>query len=532
MKRVKRTLLPQGREHVETSLTGQEILRNPLLNKGTAFTHHEREQFGLLGLLPPHESTLDEQVERRYRNFQECSSDISRYNMLSSLMNRNETLFYRLVAGHVGEMMPYIYTPTVGSASLEFSYLYNQDRGVYFSYAMKDKVDEIVDTIDREHLDVIVITDGERILGLGDLGVGGMAIPVGKLSLYTIFGGVSPARTLPAFIDVGTDNPELLNDPLYLGWRHKRVRGDEYNNFVDRVVKAIKRRFPGVLLQWEDFAKQNAKPLLDRYRNEICSFNDDIQGTAAVAFAAILSAVKALKQKLSDQRIAIFGGGSAGMGIAHMIVQGLTDDGLSEKEAWDHLYIIDVEGLTRSVDWNVEGFIGLKEVVEHAKPTVLIGASAQAGAFTQEIIQTMAKHTKHPVILPLSNPTANAEANPSDLRKWTQNQAIIATGSPFPNTTQCNNVYIFPGLGKGIIEAKATVIKDHHFIKAANILAAHSPMIDGIDNPLFPPLEKLPEISKHIASALAKEITGREMKDEIEDRWWQGDYPSFAKAGS
>lgn len=528
MKRFKYTI-KNGQVHIETSLFGQEILRNPLLNKGSAFTYQEREQLGLLGLLPSHESTLEEQIKRRYCNYQECTTDIARYSMLSALLERNETLFYNLVSTHIREMMPYIYTPTVGSASLHFSYLYNQNRGVYFSYPMKDHIEAIVDNIQKDDVSVLVITDGERILGLGDLGLGGMAIPVGKLSLYTVFGGVDPHHTLPAMIDVGTDNLDLLNDPLYLGWRQKRIRGEEYQDFVDRIVRAIKRRYPKILFQWEDFAKQNAKPLLERYRREICSFNDDIQGTAAVAFAAISSAVKALKGRLEDQRIVIFGGGSAGMGIANMIVQGLMLEGLSEHEAWQRLYIIDINGLTREVDWDIKGKISLKDVVKHAKPTVLIGTSAQKGAFTKEIIQEMAAHTNHPIILPLSNPTANAEADPKDIRMWTQNKAIIATGSPFENTSQCNNVYIFPGLGRGIIAAGSPTIEDHHFIIAAKILAAHSPMLGGLDHPLFPPLEKLPMITKDIAVKLAKHITGQDLTAKIEDTWWRQTYPTFSK---
>jgi malate dehydrogenase (oxaloacetate-decarboxylating) len=433
--------------------------------------------------------------------------------------------------------MPYIYTPTVGDVSLRYSYLYNHHRGTYFSYPLKDEVDQIVANMPRETIDVIVITDGERILGLGDVGVGGMAIPVGKLNLYTLFGGIHPSRIYPIFIDVGTDNEELLNDPLYIGWHHKRIRGEDYFAFVDQIVKAIKKRFSHVLLQWEDFAKQNARPLLEKYRHEILSFNDDIQGTAAVTLAAILSGLEATERRLIDQNICIFGGGSAGQGIAEMLIEAMKSEGLSQEEAEEHLFIIDIEGLTKKVNWPVKGPVGLREVIEHAKPSVLIGTSAQKGAFTEEFITLMGSFVKEPIILPLSNPISHAEATPEDLLKWTNGRAIVATGSPFPpvngrSIAQCNNVYIFPGVGLGAIVSKLKEIPNSLFPVAAKVLASFSPMKKNKEGLLFPPLTDLRKISRAIAVAVALSSTGKDLSQEIEEAIWTPTYAKFSKASS
>lgn len=515
------------------SLSSEQILNDPLFNKGTAFTNEERERFGLHGLLPCHISSMEEQLERRYQNFKEKPSDLAKYTYLSNLQNRNEILFYRLVYEHVSEMLPLIYTPTVGDASLLFSVLYRKNRGVYLSYSLKDKMDSIIAKLSKD-IDVIVVTDGERVLGLGDVGIGGMAISLGKLILYTLFGGIHPARTLPIVLDVGTNNETLLKDPLYLGWRHPRITGKEYDDFVDAFVLAIKRRFPKVLLQWEDFAKSHARPLLDRYCDTICSFNDDIQGTAAVVLAAILSAVKFSKTSLSSQKIAILGGGSAGLGIAELIYQALLLEGCTDKEARTKFYIVDVDGLVHTQlfgldpqlhtfardheeisTWNIPGErnkITLLDVINNAQPTILIGVCAQPNMFTENIVKTMASYCEKPIILPLSNPTSRSEAHPKDLIQWTDGKAIIATGSPFNpisyngttySIAQCNNVYIFPGVGLGAIIAETPKILNKMFIAAAQVLSDHSPKLKDPSAGLFPDLQTLREVSREIALTIA-----------------------------
>lgn len=545
------------------SLTPEQILNDPLLNKGTAFTDAEREALGLHGLLPCHVSTLKEQVQRRYDNFKEKPSALAKYSYLSSLQNRNEILFYRLVYEHVSEMLPLIYTPTVGDVSVLFSVLYRKNRGVYLSYPLKDKIESIIDSLSRD-VNVIVVTDGERVLGLGDVGIGGMAISLGKLILYTLFGGIHPSRALPIVLDVGTNNETLLKDPLYLGWRHSRITGKEYDAFVDTFVQAIKRRFPKVLLQWEDFAKPHARPLLERYRNNICSFNDDIQGTAAVVLAAILSAIKVSKQDLKSQKIAILGGGSAGLGIAHLIKQAMCLEGCSEAQACENFYIIDVDGLVHDklfgldpelavfarkqedlLSWNIPGQrknITLLDVVNNAQPTILIGVCAQPNMFTETIVKTMASYCERPVILPLSNPTSRSEAQPKDLIRWTEGKAIIATGSPFDPVifndmaypiAQCNNVYIFPGVGLGALVSQTPKIIDEMFIAAARTLSEHSPKLKDPSASLFPELQSLRKVSRAIALSfirLAQEkglASSEEWEKKVDETMWFPEYPNY-----
>ncbi len=514
------------------SLSAEQILNDPLLNKGTAFTDEERDALGLHGLLPYHVSTMQEQLQRLYQNFQENSSALAKYSYLSNLQNRNEILFYRFIYEHIAEMLPLIYTPTVGDVSILFSVLYRKNRGVYLSYPLKDKIHTVIERLSKQ-IDVIVVTDGERVLGLGDVGVGGMAISQGKLVLYTLFGGIHPARTLPIVLDVGTNNPALLKDPLYLGWRHPRITGKEYDEFVDTFVQAIKTRFPKVLLQWEDFAKPHARALLDLYREKICSFNDDIQGTAAVVLAAILSALKFSGKSLKSQKFAILGGGSAGIGIAQLIYQAMRLEGCPEEQARRSFYIIDVNGLVHTQMYNLEPelepfaqphsslsswnyradkeVITLLDVVNNAQPTVLIGVCAQPNMFTEEIVKTMASYCEQPIILPLSNPTSRSEAHPQDLVRWTQAKALIATGSPFDpvvfdgkkyTITQCNNVYIFPGIGLGAIVAQTPKIIDKMFIAAAHILSNCAPASKDPSEGLFPQLGDLGMVSR----AIAKEI--------------------------
>jgi malate dehydrogenase (oxaloacetate-decarboxylating) len=504
------------------------ILSDPLKNKGTAFTDKERDAYKLHGRLPFHVSTLDEQVERRYSNFKAQTTDLGKHLFLSALQQRNEVLFYKLVSEHVSEMLPYIYTPTVGDYSVHFSSLYTEPRGLYLPYPRRDKMNEMFANIDRKDVDVIVVTDGQRILGLGDLGTGGMAIPVGKLSLYTLFGGIHPARTLPVLLDAGTDNQTLLNDPLYLGWRHKRVTGSEYDAFVELFVKSVKKKYPQALLQWEDFGKDHARPLLEKYRKKICSFNDDIQGTASVVLAALLAAVNLSHSQLHEQRIVVFGGGSAGIGICEHLVGAMVALRIPKEEALRTMYIVDINGLVHTghsdipphqrpfargmeevKKWNVTTKnINLLDTVKSVHPTVLIGVSAQSGVFNEEVITSMSRYTERPIVFPLSNPTTKSEGHPSDILAWTKGKAIIATGSPFSDVmyqgrsfpvAQCNNVYIFPGVGLGVVAAQAKEVTEKMFFRAAEILSLHSPMLKSPAGTLFPPFEDLREISREIA---------------------------------
>lgn len=543
----------------------QKVLYDPLRNKGTGFTQKEREALGLEGFLPYHIFTLEEQVRQRYQNFKVQQSDLAKYLFLSSLQNQNEVLFYKLVEEHITEMLPLIYTPTVGHVSLHYSLLYSHSRGIYLSYPLKDKVKNIICSLPKKEIDVVVITDGERILGLGDLGAGGMAISIGKLALYTLFGGISPARTLPVMIDVGTNNPQLLEDPFYIGWRHSRIDGKAYDDFIEEIVQALKKKYPKMLLQWEDFGREHARPLLERYREKICSFNDDIQGTAAVVLAAVLASIKLTKTKLQEQKIVVLGGGSAGIGIVDQLMGAMLNVGISEEEAKKAFYIVDIQGLVyeglsvipahqkflaRKREeislWNVADVskISLLEVVQHVRPTILIGVSTQAGAFTEEIVRTMANYVERPVILPLSNPTSKSEAHPSDLILWTKGKAIIATGSPFEPVSyqgniypiaQCNNVSIFPGVGLGIVACKSKRVTDAMFYKAAEILAEHSPMLrDPFEN-LFPSFEDLKKISRKIAievikiaqkEKLTKKTSEKEIKKLVDKTVWTPSYYS------
>lgn len=544
----------------------QDILNNPNLNKGSAFTYKEREELGLMGLLPYNVATIEEQVKRRYENFLLQPSELAKHVFLNMLQKRNETLFYRLVSEHITEMLPLIYTPTVGAVSSNFSSLYSHQKGLYLSYPDRDSIEKVINNIPLEGIDVVVATDGERVLGLGDLGVGGMAISVGKLSLYTLFGGIDPSRTLPLMIDVGTNNPKLLQDPLYLGWRHERITGKEYDAFIEMIISLIKKRVPNVLFQWEDFGKGNAKKLLTRHRKEICSFNDDIQGTAAVVLAAIFGAIKQTKSRLSEQRIAVFGGGSAGIGICEQIKSALLAEGVSEKDAAKQFYVIDIDGLFTSdslhmdesqrsfaqkkediSSWEVNDFsrVSLSEVIENAKPTILIGVSGQGGFFKEAMIRSLAKGSERPIIFTLSNPTSCSEAHPQDLINWTEGRAIIATGSPFAPVTykgktfkipQCNNVYIFPGVGLGVIASGAKEVTDALFICAAKALSEEAELTE--EGALFPPFEELKGVSERIAFAIAEcaenegiaeKQSPKERLERIKACHWEPIYPHYVR---
>ncbi len=501
-----------------------KILSDPFRNKGSAFTEKERDRYHLHGKLPYHVSTLEEQVQRRYLNFKAQTTDLAKHLFLSALKHRNEILFYKLVSDHITEMLPLIYTPTIGDYSVHFSYLYTEPQGLYLAYPHRDRMEEIFSHIDQKEIDVIVVTDGQRILGLGDLGTGGIAISVGKLTLYTLFGGIRPGRTLPIVLDVGTDNPLLLNDPLYLGWRHTRIRGKDYDAFVDQFIQNVLKKYPHVLLQWEDFGKEHARPLLEKYRKKICSFNDDMQGTASVVLAALYAATRANRTQLHEQKIVVFGGGTAGIGICEHLVGALLTAGVSKEQALKSIYIVDVEGLVHTGLTHIPPHqrpfactlqeippnqkVSLLQTIQTIHPTVLIGVSAQYNAFNEEVVSTMARFTERPIILPLSNPMSKSEAHPNDILKWTQGKAIIATGSPFTDVSyqgrpvsiaQCNNVFIYPGMGLGVVACKAKEVSEKMFYRAAEVLSAHSPLLNSPTGPLFPPFERLREISREIA---------------------------------
>jgi malate dehydrogenase (oxaloacetate-decarboxylating) len=517
---------------IEVPFGGQLLLDRPILNKGTAFSREERHKLGLLGLLPPREETLEEQAARAFEAYKPKPTDLERHIYLRQLQDANATLFYRLLLDHLAEMMPIVYTPTVGLACEQFSHIYRRPRGLFISYAERNDIDAILDNASAGRVEVIVVTDGERILGLGDQGAGGMGIPIGKLSLYTACGGIHPATTLPILLDVGTNNEERLRDPLYIGWRHERIGGPEYDNFVDAFVQAVKRKFPRVLLQWEDFAQPHAGPLLDRYRDQLCTFNDDIQGTAAVTTGTLLAAVAKAGGRLRDQRVAILGAGSAGCGVAEQLVAAMVEEGRTEAEARARFFLIDRPGLLHDALQGLRTFqrklaqpkdrvaawqtaeahpISLLDVVKNARPTILIGTSGQPGTFTEEIVRMMVKDVERPIIFPLSNPTSRAEATPADLIAWTEGRALIATGSPFEDVShegrrfpiaQCNNSYIFPGLGLGILASGARRVSDAMFMAAARALADYS-MAGSEPEALLPPLAESRQVSRAIALAVA-----------------------------
>jgi malate dehydrogenase (oxaloacetate-decarboxylating) len=546
---------------------GPILLEFPLLNKGSAFSEEERSNFNLHGLLPEAIETIEEQVERAYRQYQDFKNDNDKHIYLRNIQDTNETLFYRLLDSHLSEMMPIIYTPTVGEACEHFSDIYRRARGLFISYPNRDRIDDMLQNATKQNVKVIVVTDGERILGLGDQGIGGMGIPIGKLSLYTACGGISPAYTLPVVLDVGTNNPQRLNDPLYMGWRHPRISGDEYHAFVEEFIQAVKRRWPNVLLQFEDFAQNNATPLLNRYRDELCCFNDDIQGTAAVTLGSLIAASRAAGSQLRDQTVAFLGAGSAGCGIAEQIIAQMKSEGLSEEEARARVFMVDRFGLltdklpnlldfqsklvqkSASLEqWQVESdAISLLEVVRNAKPTVLIGVSGQPGLFTEELIREMHKHCPRPIVMPLSNPTSRVEARPEDIINWTEGTALVATGSPFSPVTykdqlfpiaQCNNSYIFPGIGLGVLAAGAKRVTDAMLMAASRALADCSPLATDGHGALLPNIDDIQGVSKCIAMEVGKAaqlqgvavVTSEEaLSKAIEHNFWRPQYRIYKR---
>jgi malate dehydrogenase (oxaloacetate-decarboxylating) len=523
----------EGAGMIEVELEGTALLTNPLLNKGMAFSEAERTAFALHGLLPPHISTLEEQVDRRLQGLRKFETNLERHLFLRDLQDTNETLFYALLTRNLKETLPLVYTPTVGEGCQEFSHYWHYPRGLFLSYPQRDTFKTIFDHPRFDKVEVIVVSDGERILGLGDQGAGGMGIPIGKLSLYTACAGIDPATTLPILLDVGTDNAERLADPLYIGWKNERVRGADYDSFVESFVSAVLARWPNVLLQWEDFARRNAGRILTRYRDRLLTFNDDIQGTAAVAAGTLLAAVRVTGQPLAEQRIVVVGAGGAGCGISSLLLKEMTGAGLAEADARARFYAVDRDGLLVAgmpgildfqrpfaqpsaavAGWTREhpDKIGLLDVVRNVRPTVLIGVSAQPGIFGETVIRAMATGVERPIIFPLSNPTSQAEATPQDLMAWTDGRAVIGTGSPFPpierdgkpfTVDQTNNAYVFPGVGLGVLAVKARRVTDGMFAAAATALAAISPARLDPRASLLPPIDELRSVAVAIAHAIA-----------------------------
>ncbi len=546
---------------------GPALMATPLLNKGSAFSAEERSSFNLEGLLPETTETIQEQVERAYQQYKSFESDMDKHIYLRNIQDTNETLFYRLVQNHISEMMPIIYTPTVGAACENFSNIYRRGRGLFISYPNRDRIDDLLNNAANHNVKVIVVTDGERILGLGDQGIGGMGIPIGKLSLYTACGGISPAYTLPIVLDVGTNNPQRLADPMYMGWRHPRITGPDYDAFVEEFIQAVQRRWPDALIQFEDFAQKNAMPLLERYKDRICCFNDDIQGTAAVTVGSLLAACKAAGTQLSKQRITFLGAGSAGCGIAEAIIAQMVSEGISDEKARSQVYMVDRWGLlqegmpnlldfqqrlvqkhSNTKEWENEGNgFSLLDVMRNAKPTVLIGVSGAPGLFSQEVIEEMHKHCKRPIVFPLSNPTSRVEATPNDIIRWTNGEALVATGSPFDPVVhegrtypiaQCNNSYIFPGIGLGVLSVNAKRVTDEMLMESSRALATCSPLAINGRGALLPPLEEIHLVSKKIAFAVAKkaieqgvalEITDEALNDAIDQAFWQPVYRRYKR---
>ncbi|MBE4938774.1 oxaloacetate-decarboxylating malate dehydrogenase [Bacillus cereus] len=548
---------------LETTLRGAEVLSTPLLNKGVAFTQNEREELGLKGLLPPAVLTLEEQARRAYEQFSSQPDDLLKNVYLTALHDRNEVLFYRILTDHLREMLPIVYTPTVGVAIQRYSHEYRKPRGVYLSINDPSGIEEAFTNIGAtaENIDLVVVTDGEGILGIGDWGVGGINIAIGKLAVYTAAVGIDPSRVLPVILDVGTNREELLNNPFYIGNRHPRITGEAYDEFIDTFVQAVNKQFPKALLHWEDFSSRNARKILDKYRHDVCTFNDDIQGTGAVSLAAVLSAVKASGVPLSEHRVVVFGAGTAGIGIADQVRDAMVRVGVSEEESYKRFWCIDRNGLVTDnmedlldfqipyarkeaevSEWKQNDVIGLAEVVKHVKPTILIGTSTVAGAFKEEIIKEMASHVERPIILPMSNPTPLAEAKPADLIEWTEGRALVATGSPFEPVTyngvtyvigQSNNALIFPGLGLGTIVVRASVMTDGMFAAAAEAVAS---MVDTSQPgaPILPEVEELRNISEMVAIEVAKvavaegvarvNLSDNDIKMAVKETMWKPEY--------
>ncbi len=553
MKRTKRFEFKRNEETgemwVDTDLRGKSLLTLASLNKGTAFSEREREEFGLLGKLPYQIESLEEQKARAYRQYKSFRSNIGRHSFLKNLHNINETLFYRLVRDNLNEMLPIIYTPTVGEAVMHYSEKFLSPRGLYIAYPDRYKMREILRNRTNSDIDIIVVSDAEGVLGIGDQGVGGIEIPVAKLMVYTLCAGINPGRYLPVFLDAGTNNRHLLEDPLYLGWRHPRIRGEQYDEMVKLFIEAVQEEMPNTFLHWEDFGRDNARKNLLKYQHQICSFNDDMQGTAAVAIAALISACKKAEIKFTSQKIVIFGAGTAGLGIADEIVNVLINSGLSKEEAYKHFWCIDQNGLLvddqeimdfqrpyarkpeEVANWKRDenGFISLEEVIKQSQATTLIGCSGAANAFTDKAILQMAQNNANPIIFPLSNPTARCERVPEDIIRLTEGKALIATGSPFADVgykgkvyriAQSNNALVFPGIGLGIVAIQAKCFTDKMLWAACKALAKYSVQDEG----LLPELNEAYSVSRHVAFAVARQAIEEGVAEEVDDIWRKIDH--------
>ncbi len=555
---------------IRTHLSGFNLLMSPRLNKGTAFTEAERDLFALHGLLPPRIGTLENQRERRKRALDSWETAFEKYSYMRDLQDNDETLFYSLIANHIEELLPIVYTPAVGEGCQRFSEIWRKPRGLFLSYPNKDRMEQIFSSSHFDPVRCIVVSDGERILGLGDQGAGGMGIPIGKMALYTALGGIPPEHCLPVLLDVGTDNEARLKDPIYIGWEHNRIRGQEYDDFIEAFVTAVERRWPHVLLQWEDFAGANAARLLERYRDRLCTFNDDIQGTAAVTTATLLAAVNATGIPLRDHTIAMFGTGSAGAGILDLLISEMKQEGLSDEQARRRIYAFNHLGLLVEgcegirpaqqpfvrnredvAGWKLSApgtdVLSLLDVARNAGITVLVGVSAQPGAFTEEIVREMARHTPHPVIFPLSNPTSQSEAAPADLLRWTEGRALVGTGSPFApvevngkliQIAQVNNSYIFPGLSLGILVSRARKVTDGMIMAAAKALASLSPARADKSAPLLPPIADSRKTSAAVAAAVGLQAIAEGVADacdeitfaaRIRDYVWEPEYQQYER---
>jgi malate dehydrogenase (oxaloacetate-decarboxylating) len=532
----------------QSTFTAGSLLNSPILNKGTAFTDEERSRFGLDGLLPPQVETLDEQVVRAYKAFKRKDDDLERHIYLRALQDTNEVLFYRLVLEHLEEMMPVIYTPVVGLGCQLFSHIYRRPRGLFISWPLRKSIRDILRNRPNREVDVIAVTDGERVLGIRDQGVGGMGISIGKLSLYTLIGGIHPKRTLPIVLDVGTNNQEHLKDPEYLGWRHERVSGQAYDDFVEQFVDAVRQELPHTLVHWDDFATPHARSILQRHQTDLLTYNDDIQGTAAVTLGTIQGAMPVTRSRWRDQRIVFLGAGSS-IGCADYLRAAMVADGLSDNEARRRFWILDVDGLLHSgrtdlssdqrvyaqpseviANWprDANGNVGLASVIANTTATVLVGLSTAGGAFTEPIVREMARKVDRPIILPLSNPTSKSEATPDDLLHWTEGRALVATGSPFPpvsyggrqiSVAQCNSSYIFPAIGVAVAATRAERVTDAMVMAAGRALGDMSPTLKDPAAPLLPPLTEARRTAIEIAVAVgeAAQLSGQARKTSRED---------------
>lgn len=553
---------------METSVCGKPLLTTPQLNKSTAFTREERQAFGLMGKLPHKVETLDEQVKRAYLQYSSYSTRLQQNIYLNNLHEKNQVLFYKLISKHLGEMLPTIYTPIVGTAVKRYSHEYRQPRGLYIAHSEKNFIEEIINNRSNPEIDLIVVTDGEGVLGIGDQGIGGMDIPVAKLMVYSLCGGIDPTRTLPVFLDVGTNNQDLLNDPLYLGCQHPRIAIEDYDDFILTFVNAIHKHFPNAFLHWEDFGRSNARRILDKFQDKLCTFNDDIQGTGAVTLAALLAACDVTGRKLKDHRIVVFGAGSAGTGISDQIVDAMVRDGLPLENAYDQFWLIDRQGLLVDSDlelteaqkpyarkaselknWSnqTRQYPSLTDTVRQIKPTILIGCSAQPGAFSQDIIEIMSSTCERPIIFPLSNPDEKCEAQPADILTWSEGKALIATGTAFPaveyqnrllQIAQCNNALVFPGIGLGILAVQASRLSKGMIWAAAEALSEFAPSKKDSFLPLLPSLDDAQTVAKHIAVTVARKAIEQnlaqinqdaDLEKVIKDMFWEPRYLPFRK---